>query len=55
MLKKAGAEVIDPADLATHGQLDAPEMEVLLYEFKDGLNRTWRGFLLAIPRVRSRT
>lgn len=38
-LKKAGAEVIDPADLATHGQLDAPENEVLLYEFKDGLNR----------------
>jgi amidase len=38
-LKKAGAEVIDPADLATHGQIDAPENEVLLYEFKDGLNR----------------
>ncbi len=38
-LKKAGAEVIDPADLPAHGQLDAPEMEVLLYEFKDGLNR----------------
>src|SRR5437763_281654 len=36
---KAGAEVIDPADLPTHGQLDPPEMEVLLYEFKDGLNR----------------
>ncbi len=38
-LKKAGAEVIDPADLATHGQLDAPEQQVLLYEFKDGVNR----------------
>jgi amidase len=38
-LKKAGAEVIDPADLATHGQMNAPESEVLLYEFKDGLNR----------------
>jgi amidase len=38
-LKKAGAEVTDPADLATHGQLEAPEQEVLLYEFKDGLNR----------------
>jgi amidase len=38
-LKKAGAEVIDPADLATHGQMDAPELEVLLFEFKDGLNR----------------
>ena len=31
--------MIDPADLPTHGQLDAPEIEVLLYEFKDGLNR----------------
>jgi amidase len=38
-LKKAGAEVIDPADLATHGQMDAPEQEVLFYEFKDGVNR----------------
>ncbi len=38
-LKKAGAEVIDPADLATHGQMDAPEQEVMLYEFKDGINR----------------
>jgi amidase len=38
-LKKAGAEVMDPADLATHRQLDAPEQEVLLYEFKDGINR----------------
>jgi len=39
VLKKAGAELIDPADVPTHGQMDAPEMEVLLYEFKDGLNR----------------
>jgi amidase len=38
-LKKAGAEVIDPADLATHGQIEGPEQEVLLYEFKDGINR----------------
>ncbi len=38
-LKKAGAVVIDPADLATHGQIDAPEQEVLYYEFKDGINR----------------
>jgi len=39
VLKKAGAEVIDPADLPTHGQMDPLETEVLLYEFKDGLNR----------------
>ena len=38
-LKKAGAEVIDPADLATYGQMEAPEQQVLLYEFKDGINR----------------
>ena len=38
-LKKAGAEVIDPADLATHGQIEAPEHDVLVYEFKDGINR----------------
>ncbi len=38
-LRKAGAEIIDPADLPTHGQLEAPENEVLLYEFKDGLNK----------------
>jgi len=45
VLKKAGAEVIDPADLPTHGQIDDPEKEVLLYEFKDGLNR----YLSRIP------
>jgi len=38
-LKKGGADVIDPADLATHGQMDAPEQEVMYYEFKDGINR----------------
>ena len=38
-LKKAGAEVVDPADLATHGQIETPESAVLSYEFKDGVNR----------------
>jgi amidase len=38
-LKKAGAEVIDPAGLATYGQIEAPEQVVMLYEFKDGINR----------------
>jgi amidase len=38
-LKKAGAEVIDPADLATLDQIGAPEGDVLSYEFKDGINR----------------
>jgi amidase len=38
-LKKAGAEIIDPVEITTVAQLPGPEQEVLLYEFKDGLNR----------------
>jgi amidase len=38
-LRSAGAEVIDHADLATVGQFDEAELDVLLYEFKDGLNK----------------
>lgn len=38
-LKKAGAEVVDPADLAAFDQISAPESDVLSYEFKDGINR----------------
>lgn len=45
-LKKAGAEVIDPAPLPLQGAMGAAEMEVLLYEFKDGLNR----YLSRLPR-----
>jgi amidase len=40
-LKAAGAEVID-VELATAGQWDGAELEVLLYEFKDGLDRYLR-------------
>jgi amidase len=36
-LKAAGAEVVD-VEIAQHGSWDKPEYEVLLYEFKDGLN-----------------
>jgi amidase len=36
-LKAAGAEVVD-ARIAGDGRWSGPEMEVLLYEFKDGLN-----------------
>ncbi len=39
--------MIDPADLPTHGQLDAPENEVLLHEFKDGLNK----YLARLPQA----
>jgi amidase len=36
-LKAAGAEVVD-VKLGSYGQWDKAELEVLLYEFKDGLN-----------------
>jgi amidase len=38
ILKRAGAELIDPADLPTHGKFGDAEGQVLLYEFKAGLN-----------------
>jgi amidase len=33
-----GAVIVDPADIPTAGHFDACELEILLYEFKDGLN-----------------
>jgi len=38
-LKKAGAEIVDPVEIASIGKVDDPEMQVLLYEFKADLNR----------------
>jgi amidase len=37
-LRRRGAEVVDPADVPNVQELDEPELEVLLYEFKAGLN-----------------
>ncbi len=37
-LRAAGAVIVDPADVPTVNRTDDPELEVLLYEFKDGLN-----------------
>ncbi len=37
-LKQAGAVIVDPADVPTVGKYDEAENEVLLYEFKDGIN-----------------
>ncbi len=37
-MKRQGAEIIDPADLPSHGQFEDSEFEVLLYEFKSDLN-----------------
>jgi amidase len=38
VMKRMGAEVIDPADIPTAGKFDDSEFEVLLYEFKADLN-----------------
>jgi len=38
-LKRLGAVIVDPADIATAGQFDDSEFAVLLYEFKTDLNR----------------
>lgn len=38
LMKTRGAVIVDPADIPTAGQLDDCEFEVLLFEFKDGLN-----------------
>jgi amidase len=39
LMKQQGAVIVDPADIATAGQFDDSEFEVLLYEFKAGLNK----------------
>jgi amidase len=44
-LEDAGAIIIDPADLPTHGSYHAAEEQVLLYEFKSDLN----AFLRRLP------
>ena len=38
VLERAGAVLVDPADLPMHGAAAAAEQEVLLYEFKADLN-----------------
>jgi amidase len=44
-MKKLGAIVVDPADIATVNDLQESEFEVLLYEFKADLN----AYLAALP------
>jgi amidase len=45
VLKSRGAVIIDPANIPTLGTFDEAELQVLLYEFKDGVNRylAWLG------------
>lgn len=38
-MSAAGAIIIDPVNMPNLGKFDAAEMDVLLYEFKDGLNK----------------
>lgn len=38
-MKKAGAEIIDPADIPNRRKYSEASYEVLLYEFKDGINK----------------
>ena len=42
-IKRAGAEIVDPADLPTHGKFDDSEGEVLLFELKADLNQYLKG------------
>jgi amidase len=49
-LKGAGATVIDPADLPSHGKYDDSEFEVLLYEFKADLNKYLAERGAGVPR-----
>jgi amidase len=37
-MKELGATIVDPADLPSHGKVGSNEYEVMLYEFKAGLN-----------------
>jgi amidase len=39
LMRQHGAIIVDPADIATAGQLDDPEFDALLYEFKSDLDR----------------
>jgi amidase len=51
-LSEAGAVIVDPADLPTHGEWGSAEYEVLLYEFKHDLNQYLNGLNPAV-QVRS--
>lgn len=50
-LREAGAVLVDPADIDTRQQIGEPEWQVLLYEFKAGLD----AYLATRPGVGCRT
>jgi amidase len=51
-MKRRGAEIVDPADLPSHGTWREPEGTVLSYEFKADLNAYLSGLDRSVP-VRS--
>ena len=42
-IKRCGATIVDPADMATTGKYDDEELEVLLFEFKADINKYLAG------------
>jgi amidase len=50
-IKSAGAEIIDPADLESHGKFDDSELTVLMYELKADLNE----YLATRPNAQVKT
>ena len=52
LMKQQGAIIVDPADIATAGQTDESEFDLLLYEFKTDLN-AYLGQLKSNVGVRS--
>src|SRR5262249_46284746 len=51
VMRREGATIVDPADIATAGETDDAEFEVLLFEFKTDLNT----YLASLPKVEYRT
>jgi amidase len=48
-MRDAGAEIVDPADIPTAGDMNQPSFQVLLYEFKADLNKYLSGLGDAAP------
>jgi amidase len=48
-MKTRGAVIVDPADIPTASELDDCELEILLYEFKAGLNAYLRDLPPSVP------
>lgn len=52
ILQKAGAELIDPIDLSAFDKVGDAEYQVMLFEFKDGLNKYLSGVASASRRLK---